>query len=40
MADFSFLKLKEKVDLNIYTPACLADAGQEWAGWTIMIIFG
>ena len=37
---FSFLKLKEKVDLNIYTPACLADAGQEWAGGTIMIIFG
>ena len=37
---FLFFKLKEKVDLNIYTPACLADAGQEWAGGTIMIIFG
>jgi len=32
--DIALLKLKEKVDLNIYTPACLADAGQEWAGQT------
>merc|ERR1711962_1476617 len=32
--DIALLKLKEKVDLNIYTPAYLADAGQEWAGQT------
>jgi len=32
--DIALLKLKEKVDLNIYTPACLADAGKDWAGST------
>merc|ERR1719295_1725381 len=32
--DIALLKLKEKLDLNIYTPACLADAGKDWAGST------
>jgi len=32
--DIALLKLKEKLDLNIYTPACLSDAGKDWAGST------
>ena len=31
-------QLKEKVDLNIYTPACLSDAGKDWAGLLILLI--
>merc|ERR1719370_998465 len=32
--DIALLKLKEKLDLDIYTPACLADDGKDWAGST------
>merc|ERR550519_2297513 len=32
--DIALLKLKEKLDLNIYMPACLAEAGKDWAGST------
>ena len=31
-------QLKEKLDLNIYTPACLADTGKDWAGLLILMI--
>ena len=31
-------QLKEKLDLNIYTPACLADTGKDWAGMLILMI--
>ena len=31
-------QLKEKVDLNIYTPACLSDAGKDWAGELILML--
>ena len=31
-------QLKEKVDLNIYTPACLSDAGKDWAGLLILML--
>ena len=37
--NFDFAEqLKEKVDLNIYTPACLSDAGKDWAGVLILLI--
>merc|ERR550519_692520 len=32
--DIALLKLKEKLDLNTYMPACLPDAGKDWAGST------
>ena len=31
-------QLKVKLDLNIYTPACLADTGKDWAGLLILMI--
>ena len=31
-------QLKEKVDLNIYTPACLSDAGKDWAGVILILM--
>ena len=31
-------QLKVKLDLNIYTPACLADIGKDWAGLLILMI--
>ena len=30
--DMALLKLKESLDLNIYTPACLPEANSQWLG--------
>ena len=32
--DIALLKLKEKIDLSIYTPACLAPKGTDYTGKT------
>ena len=35
--DIALLKLKEKVDLSIYTPACLAPRGADYTGKTASV---
>ena len=36
-ADIALLKLAEKVDLNIYTPACMANTGDDFTGKTAWV---
>ena len=36
-ADIALLKLSEKVDLNTYTPACMANTGDDFTGKTAWV---
>ena len=36
-ADIALLKLSEKVDLNNYTPACMANTGDDFTGKTAWV---
>ena len=35
--DIALLKLKDSLDLNIYTPACLPEANSQWLGETAWV---